>query len=521
MEHRRGAMKKHLALGIGALLSLLLLVVGCQKPTYLEGDIELLFSEDTVAFDTVFTTMGTATQYVKVYNQYDDPLLLRSVTLEQGASSRFRLNVDGDTSMVARNIEIAAHDSLFIFIHANINPNTMTEPFLVSDHILFDWGSGSQKLLLTAYGRNAVYHMPDRVIYDAYGNPYPYSVIDCEHWNHQLPHVVYGYAVVDEGATLSLLPGDEIYFGDNGYLWVYDGGTLHAQGTFEQPILFTSVRHDGYYDYLAGQWGYIWLSAGSKDNIMDWAVVENSFVGVLADTNVGNSPTLRITNSKIENCSYAGLIGQGATIEGDNMLIDNCGYVTLALQLGGRYTFSNSTFANYWGYRGNYRTTPSVVLNNYYTAIDSSVVMRDLHQALFRNCIIYGSYPSSNTKGEILFDLKEGALAQIGFDHCLILSKKAQEYAQLVNTLTDSVPRFVDPSNQDYRLLNNSCALGAGNSSFVSIHHDLLNQPRLEPPAIGCYEYQDTAQTAKRIMVKQSSSDGRRTLYGIRRVDIK
>ena len=496
---------------------LLMTVTSCQRQEYLEGDIELTFSSDTVAFDTVFTTMGTATKYVKVYNNYDDPLLLRSVTLEQGANSRFRLNVDGDTSLVARNVEIAPHDSMFIFVHANINPNASTEPFLVTDHIVFDWVSGSQKLLLTAYGRNAVYHIPDHVAYDAQGNAYPYSVIDCQQWNHQLPHVVYGYAVVDEGCTLSLTAGDEIYFGDDGHLWVYNGGTLHAQGTFETPVLFTSVRHDSYYDYLAGQWGYIWLSAGSKDNTMDWVVIENSFVGIVADTNVGNNPTLQITNSRIENCSYAGIIGQGATIDGDNLLVDNCGYVTLALQLGGRYTFSNSTFANYWGYRGNYRSTPSVVLNNYYTARDSSLVLRDLQQALFRNCIIYGSYPASNTKGEILFDLNEAATANIRFDHCLILSKKAQDYAQLVSTLTDSVPRFVDPQNQDYRLLDNSCALGAGDPSFVSIHHDLLNQPRPNPPAMGCYEYQDTASMAKRPTIQQKSNDGRRTIYGVRR----
>ena len=302
-------------LTIAALL--LMTVTSCQRQEYLAVSL----STTGLITHTVFTTMGTATQYVKVYNHYDDPLLLRSVTLEQGYNSRFRLNVDGDTSLVARNVEIAPHDSMFIFVHANINPNASTEPFLVTDHIVFDWGSGSQKLLLTAYGRNAVYHIPDHVAYDAQGNAYPYSVIDCQQWNHQLPHVVYGYAVVDEGCTLSLTAGDEIYFGDDGHLWVYNGGTLHAQGTFETPVLFTSVRHDSYYDYLAGQWGYIWLSAGSKDNTMDWVVIENSFVGIVADTNVGNNPTLQITNSRIENCSYAGIIGQGATIDGDNLLV--------------------------------------------------------------------------------------------------------------------------------------------------------------------------------------------------------
>ena len=174
-----------------------------------------------MAFDTVFTTVGTATKRLTVYNRSDDNLLLSSVTLEGGRASRFRLNVDGDTSLTAREVEIEAGDSIFIFIQANINPNDNQQPFLVEDAISF---SNGQRIPLTAWGRNAIYHItPKDSVWLRIGN---------ETWTDNLPHIVIGNILVSEDCMLRLLPGTEVYFGDNAMLIVDsgDGGeadTLH------------------------------------------------------------------------------------------------------------------------------------------------------------------------------------------------------------------------------------------------------------------------------------------------------
>ena len=149
---------------------LLLLFTSCWKEEDWQTEgVVLDFSCDTMAFDTVFTQMGTTTRQFKVYNNTSTPVRIAEVTLQEGRSSRFRLNVDGDTSMVARNINIAAGDSIFIFVRANINPNLQTEPFLIEDAVLFRLGDGEQRLPLTAYGRNAVYHIPTDTIHYADG----------------------------------------------------------------------------------------------------------------------------------------------------------------------------------------------------------------------------------------------------------------------------------------------------------------------------------------------------------------
>ena len=106
--------------------------LSCEKENYVgENEVKLEFSVDTVAFDTLFTTIGSTTRQVKVYNRSNRDVVIGSITLADGRQSPFRLNVDGDTSMVARNVEIMAGDSIFIFIQANLRYDTIhTLPFV-------------------------------------------------------------------------------------------------------------------------------------------------------------------------------------------------------------------------------------------------------------------------------------------------------------------------------------------------------------------------------------------------------
>lgn len=424
---------------------------GKEENVATEG-VTLQFSCDTMAFDTVFTQMGTTTRYFKVYNPTDDPVCIREVTLLSGYASRFRLNVDGDTSMVVRNVTIGAGDSLFVFVRANIRPNLATEPFLIEDAVLFRMDDGDQRILLTAYGRNAVYHVPTDTLHyadgtpqlDQFGNPYAYSVIDCEHWRHDLPHVIIGYGVVDSRHTLHLEAGDELYFHNDAVLWVYDSATLDVRGSQDAPVLFTSLRHDGWYNDLPGQWGFVWLSMGSRDNYIDHAVIENGFVGIQADSCANGNPSLRISNTWVRNHTLAGLIGNTAYIEGDNLLVTNCGTATLALQYGGSYRFDHCTFADYWHLEA--RKVPSVQISNYRNYENIHYVWP--MWAEMTDCIIYGSRDH-----ELYLELDSTASVHVTLTHCLV---RGGEW--------DEDPMFVDPQAGDFHLQEGSPAWGIGYS---------------------------------------------------------
>lgn len=490
-----------------ALLIPLLLASCVKEERYLtDQSARLSFSDDTVAFDTVFSTMATITRQVRVYNTYDEPLLIDAVTLQGGPTSRFRINVDGDTSFVARDVVIAAHDSIFIFVQANINPNDQTTPYLVEDHIVFSFNDKQQQLLLTAYGRNAVYHHPThpRSIYQLYINQWgqvdtmwmPYSIIDCANWDHTRPHVIMGYAVVNSNETLHLTAGDELFFATDSYLWVYDSATLDCRGTQGNPVRFTSLRHDGHYDSLPGQWGYIWLSSGSKDNVMDWTRVENATYGIVVDTCVTGSPTLTITNSVVQNNSMCGIVGQGAWIVGDNLLVACCGESLMNLQYGGRYLFSNSTFANYWRYSS--RKTPSLIINNYYQYDRQTIFPRPIEQAEFRNCIIYGTYSGRDNSGELLFDYYDGATMNATFLNCLLRTSLIDTLGHPTftpaptlsgsNLIIGQDPKFAAPNEHDFTPGKQSPAIAAGSNDFITIPTDLNGNARGIPPTLGAFE---------------------------------
>lgn len=434
--------------GMVIVAAVALATVSCRKEGELVGDRPLAFSTDTLTFDTVFTTMGSVTKAVMIYNRSGEDLSV-DVTLRGGRASRYRLNVDGDTSMAVRGLEIAKGDSSFVFVRVNVNPNSATEPFLVEDFIdVAVEGGEMQSVVLRAFGRNAVYHLP------AEGKPY--SVIDCEGWDHSRPHVIVGWAVVDSATMLTLTAGDELYFAADAMLWVYNDGCLKVNGSSEQPVLFTALRRgEEWYRDLPGQWQGIWLSAGSKNNEIAHAVIEDAVVGLLVDSNVTAEPTLRLSNARVLHHSSAALVAQGAWVEGENVLMADCGTAVMALQYGGRYSFSHATIANYWKYSA--RKLQGLVLNNWYSSVDGQVILRGLTEARFENSIIYGNYSA----GEVFLDRREGADFNVTMTNCLVKGLGGLAGIDAERCL-DEDPAFKDVSKHDYSLEETSPAAGWG-----------------------------------------------------------
>ena len=66
----------------------------CKKPLNFSKS-NLSFSQDTIIFDTVFTTIGSVTKRFKIYNADSKPLKIDEITLLGGSNSNFRINVDG------------------------------------------------------------------------------------------------------------------------------------------------------------------------------------------------------------------------------------------------------------------------------------------------------------------------------------------------------------------------------------------------------------------------------------------
>ena len=114
----------------------------------------LSFSVDTLSFDTVFTTIGSATKEFMIYNRNDQPLLISEIMLASGEETGFRINVDGRKGDHFQDVRIQADDSLYVFVEVTVNPNASNQPLLVDDSIIFTTNGVKQSVRLEAYGQN-------------------------------------------------------------------------------------------------------------------------------------------------------------------------------------------------------------------------------------------------------------------------------------------------------------------------------------------------------------------------------
>ena len=469
---------------------------------------KLEFSKDTVFLDTIFTNIGSATYNLKVYNRSSNAITIPSIQLENGSASNYRLNVDGIPGMEFNDIDILAKDSIFVFIETTINVSNEPNP-LYTDKILFDTGSNQQKVNLVTLVKDANFIFPakdpislkiDSLSLD--GQPSTIKgrfLEDVElTFTKEKPTVIYGYAAVPANKTLTIEAGARVYFHDNSGLIIDNKASLKVNGTRSEKVIFEGDRLEYRFNEIPGQWGTIWMRAGSKNNEIQYAQIKNGIIGILIDS-IGSStaPTLKLQNTEIYNHSNFGILARETNIEAHNVVIGAAGQASLAATIGGTYNFTHSTFANYWN--NGIRQLPAVLVNNFFIYNDSAgqeiIETRDLKAANFTNCIFEG-----NNNIEFLIDKVDGSgLFNYSVKNCLIkFSDSNNSFIDVTevdfenNTNYSSIilngkPNFRDTQKSDFIIGAESEAINkATNTPFFL---DILGVNRTTNPDIGAYQH--------------------------------
>ncbi len=481
--------KLHMIKKIAPVVLLAVLVLAfarCRKDEQINNDpnLKLEFSADTIYFDTVFSTVGSITIPFKVYNPSNDYISISTINLAGSTSSNFRINVNGLSGTQFSNIEIAPKDSLFIFAEVTVDPNNSNNPFVIEDSIEFITNGNRQKVSLVAWGQDAYFHYPDHPETEFLP---AYSLIS-GNWINDKPHVIYGYGVVDEDCTLVVSAGTQIYMHNDAVLWVYSGGSLKMYGALNNEITVQGDRLDDYYSDLPGMWGKIWLSAGSIDNVIDYAIIKNGRIGIHVDTlGASPNPTLTISNTRIDNMSTAAFVAQGSYVKAENCVFGSSGLYSVVLNIGGNYDFRHCTIANYW--TQSTRNTPALVLNNYYKDVYGVYQVRDLTNAYFGNCVVYG--PNGD---EVLLDAySSGGVFNYTFDHCLLKTTLSITQAGFATCIKNADPVFVNTETPDFNIGAASSAIDRGDATITGlISTDILGNARVvgTAPDLGAYEKQ-------------------------------
>ena len=366
---------------------------------------KLTFSTDTLTFDTVFTTIGSATSKVMIYNRNNFALKISHLGIAGGKSSAFRINVDGSLNADNQfdNITIRAKDSMYIFVAVTVNPQNADSPVFIQDSIVFQTNGIFQNVKLQAYGQDM------KVLKNKY-------IRNDSTLTAEKPYLIYGYLAIDTAKTLTLKPGCKLYFHNNANMVIY--GNLKAVGTVDNPIIMRGDRLDNIrfstpfpYNNVAGQWGGVYLLWNGGSHVFQHVNMNSGYVGIYFSNNDRNTvPNLEITDCRIHNFMVYGLVVQNGNVKVNNSEISNTGSYTVYLS-GGNHSFLQSTIVNYFDNNLVQATSrdkkPAMMIMN----LNRVAPM----QTVFRNCIISGNLDNEFSLASRFLDQYTGV-----FDHCYI-----------------------------------------------------------------------------------------------------
>ncbi len=457
-------------------LSLSLFFFSCRKDSFISSpDARVTLTADTLKYDTVFVTAGSVYQSFRIINDNDRKLRLSGLQLMGGTTSVYKMNVDGVSGTQFSNIEIDANDSLYVFVQVNVNPNAVNLPFVLRDSIRVNYNGNTRWVQLEAWGQNA--HFFRNKVVSAN-----------ETWNNDLPYVILGSLFIEANQTLTINKGCRIFLHADAPVVV--DGTLQVNGLKDtiDRVCFRSDRLDDPYRDFPGGWPGIYFRTGSKDNVLNYAVLKNAYQAIgIQDPAPNANPKLTLNECVIDNAYDAGIISLNSSIRARNCLVSNCGK-NLFLVKGGNYQFTHCTVVTYANPFIEHRD-PVLSLSNFIT-VNNNPVTAPL-DALFRNCIFWGDYGLVNDEVMVY---KSGAGAfNVNFDYGLwkVQANPANTSSnQMINNqspLFDSVN--TSRNYYDFRLQPGSPALNKGVNAGVTT--DLDGKPRpVGLPDLGCFEKQ-------------------------------
>lgn len=140
------------------------------------------------------------------------------------------------------------------------------------------------------------------------------------------PYLVQDEITIDQNATLTISPGIAVQFNESGILYVL--GRLLAQGTSEEPILFSSA---------SGSWSGIEFFNQNAASSLDNVVVRNAYS--ISDF---YSKDLSISNATIID-GYMGILAYGSHLSLNNFSAENISSDAIDISFGSDATMNTVT----------------------------------------------------------------------------------------------------------------------------------------------------------------------------------
>ena len=423
--------------------------------------LEVVFSNDSIVFDTLLSENRSSTRRLTVFNPNDEAILFSNISLGKGNSSDYSVIINGRATNSLTNEKLLGGDSMLILVEAKINERNTDLPYLVKDSINFEWNTNRAHVKLVSYGQD--------------GNRIRNQTLCDEVWTGNRPYIVRDTVVVGPGCTLTVEKGAQIFFENNAVLFIQ--GSLVVAGDSANHVTFRNSRFDGVYNQVPGQWKGIYFLEGSSNNTIQYADIFNGEVGLRVGTpDEDNFPDLVVTNTQIFNMSVAGILAFTSDIEVTNSLIYNCGNYLVGNFAGGNYSYRHCTFSNEPSFF--VHDEASVQFADNVLVGENELITDDLSIEL-ANCIVWGS-------GEEELLINNGGGSEIAITLITNIIKSNDPIDGNYTSKEFNYPGFIESFAFDFRL--DTSATARNNGTFIGITKDLLGAKRDEQPDIGAFE---------------------------------
>lgn len=404
------------------IISLLLVACSDYESFSDNPNFRLEFSQDTIAFDTLISTIPSSTKTLYAFNNNDDGLRVSTIQLENGAASRFRVNVDGRylAEGAWNDFEVLKHDSLVIRIEVTPPEVGSSEPLYFTDRLHFLLENGVTQTVLLSGGS-----------IDAYIQKEGLTITEDMTLLTDKPYVIYNSLVVNPDVTLTLAEGTKLMFHDKAALHVY--GRLIVQGSLEKPVVLRGDRMDHMFDYLLydntpSRWEGVVIHKGSYGNEFYQCDLHSSCFGIVCEDTEQEHPDETNPSVKLDCCILHNIGGDGLQFNNcvtsvTNTQISNTLGHTVSIN-GGTHSFVYCTLAQFYPFtaeKGDALHLKSSSEGGEYGL---------LRKAHFINCVITG-YAEDAIMGENIGN------NDYVFHHCFLDTPPVEDAAHYIGNIFD------------------------------------------------------------------------------------
>lgn len=305
-----------------------------------DPSFQLVFSDDTVRFDTLISTISSPTKTLYVFNHNSNGMRVSNICLQKGSESLFRVNVDGEylAQGAGNDYLIRKNDSIIVRIEVTLPENGSSDTVSYTDELLFSLENGIQQRVQLTAGAVDAYIIHGMVIESD-------STLLTDK-----PYLIYDSLVIAKGATLNLQAGTRLLMHDSTAVDVF--GRINAEGTIAKPVIFRGARTDRMFDYLfydnmPSRWKGITIHEGSYNNKFLNCDIHSGRWGIRVDSTSLDHLTMTMQNCVIHNVGGDGLLLVNCNTEILNTQISNTLGDCVAV-LGGANTFCHCTVAQYY-----------------------------------------------------------------------------------------------------------------------------------------------------------------------------